>query len=59
MIYDSNPQAAKEQRLKIFNEAAKEGYLAAGAHIAFPGFGHVTSQNGIYKWIPVSYSTKQ
>jgi glyoxylase-like metal-dependent hydrolase (beta-lactamase superfamily II) len=59
VIYDANRQAAKEQRLKVFNDAAKAGYLVASPHIAFPGFGHVTVENDVYKWIPLSYSTKQ
>ncbi len=59
VIFDADHQAAKAQRLQVFNDAAKEGYLVAGAHIAFPGLGHVAAENGIYKWVPVSYSTKE
>jgi glyoxylase-like metal-dependent hydrolase (beta-lactamase superfamily II) len=54
--FDLDANSAKAQRLKIFADAAKQGYLIGGAHIAFPGLGHVAADNGKYSWIPVSYS---
>ncbi|HEV8722425.1 MAG TPA: hypothetical protein VGW77_17550 [Candidatus Binatia bacterium] len=40
----------------IFAEAAREGYLVAGAHIQFPGLGHVRADGKGYVWIPANYT---
>jgi hypothetical protein len=31
-------------------------YLVAGAHIAFPGIGHVRNDSTNYDWLPVNYA---
>ena len=36
--------------------AAKGGYLIAGAHLPFPGMGHLQIQGKGYRWIPVNYT---
>lgn len=54
--FDLDANAAKMQRIKVFADAAKQGYLIGGAHISFPGLGHVARDNDKYSWIPVSYS---
>jgi len=54
--FDSNPQAARAERALIFNEAAKDGSLIAGAHLPFPGVGHVVIEGKGYEWIPVNYT---
>jgi len=53
--FDTDPKAAREQRLRTFAEAAREGYLAAGAHIAFPGVGRLAKSGAGYRWFPVPY----
>ena len=53
---------ATQTRETLFAQAANEGYLVAGAHLPFPGIGHVNTRverNGTtngYRWIPVNYS---
>jgi glyoxylase-like metal-dependent hydrolase (beta-lactamase superfamily II) len=54
--FDSDPKAAKEQREHTFRAAADEGYWIAGAHLSFPGIGHLRADQGGYDWIPVNYS---
>ncbi len=45
------PQAAYS-RLCAFREAAHEGYLIAGAHLPFPGIGHITSEADHFAFHP-------
>jgi glyoxylase-like metal-dependent hydrolase (beta-lactamase superfamily II) len=53
--FDSDSKAAAVQRLKAYAEAAKDGYLVAGAHLAFPGIGRLRAQGKGYTWLPVNY----
>lgn len=54
--FDSDSKAAAVQRKKAYVEAARDGYLVAGAHLSFPGIGHVRSQGAGYAWVPVNYA---
>lgn len=60
--FDSDGDQATKTREALFAQAASEGYLVAGAHLPFPGIGHVNTRverNGTtngYRWIPVNYS---
>ena len=55
--FDTDAKAAAAQRKKAFADAAKQGYWVAGAHLAFPGIGHVRSDGKGYAWVPVNYSS--
>jgi hypothetical protein len=48
--------AAAEQRLRIFKMAADDNDWVAGAHLPFPGIGHVHAGQGRYFWAPINYS---
>ncbi|MES2423470.1 MAG: MBL fold metallo-hydrolase [Pseudomonadota bacterium] len=54
--FDTDSKAAAAQRKKAYAEAAKQGYLVAGAHLSFPGIGRVRADGKGYRWIPVNYS---
>ncbi len=54
--FDSDPPAAARQRRKALSDAANGGYLVAGAHLPFPGLGHVRRQGQGFVWIPVNYT---
>jgi glyoxylase-like metal-dependent hydrolase (beta-lactamase superfamily II) len=54
--FDTDSNAAKEHRERTFRAAAAEGYWIAGAHLSFPGIGHLKADQGGYEWIPVNYS---
>jgi glyoxylase-like metal-dependent hydrolase (beta-lactamase superfamily II) len=53
--FDSESKAAAVQRKKAYADAAKGGYWVAGAHLSFPGIGHVRPAGKGYTWIPVNY----
>ena len=40
----------------VFADAAKQGYLVAGAHLPFPGIGHIRSEGKGYVWVPLNYA---
>lgn len=54
--FDSDPQAAAAQRQRILRLAVDQDYWIAGAHLSFPGIGHVRAQQEGYIWIPTSYT---
>jgi glyoxylase-like metal-dependent hydrolase (beta-lactamase superfamily II) len=57
MKYDWNIPKAIATRKRAFAEAAREGYWVAGAHISFPGIGHVRNAgNGQFAWVPANYT---
>lgn len=56
--FDSDSAAAEQSRLQLLADASSHGYLIAGAHLSFPGLGHIqASGHGSYAWVPVSYRT--
>ena len=54
--FDVDSKHAVGARKKIFSDAAKQGYLIAGAHLPFPGIGHIGAAGKAYTWIPVNYT---
>jgi glyoxylase-like metal-dependent hydrolase (beta-lactamase superfamily II) len=54
--FDTDSKKALRERLKAFNAAADGGFLAAGAHLPFPGIGHLRHDGKGYLWIPVNYT---
>ncbi|MFL5346232.1 MAG: MBL fold metallo-hydrolase [Hyalangium sp.] len=56
--FDTDSKAAAAQRKKAYADAAKQGYWVAGAHIPFPGIGHVGVEGKGYEWFPANYTTK-
>jgi glyoxylase-like metal-dependent hydrolase (beta-lactamase superfamily II) len=56
--YDVNAAEAEQEHWVVFADAAKDGYLVGGAHISFPGLGHVRSDDDkAYTFVPLSYSS--
>lgn len=53
--FDENTAEAAATRSKAFQEATRERYWVAGAHIAFPGIGHVREDATGYDWLPGNY----
>jgi glyoxylase-like metal-dependent hydrolase (beta-lactamase superfamily II) len=54
--YDTDSAAATAQRRKVFADAAEHGYWVAGAHLSFPGVGHLRAMGTGYTFIPANYS---
>ncbi len=54
--FDSDPKQAAATREKVLARAAQEKLWIAGAHLPFPGIGHVRKQDAGYRWIATEYS---
>jgi len=54
--FDSDSGQAATGRVKELADVAAHGTLVAGAHLPFPGLGHVRKQGDAYEWVPVNYS---
>jgi glyoxylase-like metal-dependent hydrolase (beta-lactamase superfamily II) len=55
--YDVDPEAAIQSRLRALGDAAQSGTLVGGAHLSYPGLGHVRSELTEFSWIPLPYGT--
>lgn len=56
IAFDSDASQAASERGKEFADVAAQGSLIAGAHLPFPGLGHVRKQGDAYEWVPANYS---
>lgn len=56
IAFDTDAAAATRSRQRIFADAAAKGYLVAGAHLSFPGIGHLRAEGGGYVFVPVDYT---
>lgn len=55
--FDTDQSQALAARLKLFAWTAKDALLVAGAHLPFPGIGHVRAEGkGSYSWVPVDFA---
>ncbi|CUW37338.1 putative Metallo-beta-lactamase superfamily protein, zn-dependent hydrolase protein [Magnetospirillum sp. XM-1] len=54
--YDSDRVQAVKTRKKVFADAAKQRLWVAGAHLPFPGIGHVRAEGKAFAWVPLEYS---
>jgi glyoxylase-like metal-dependent hydrolase (beta-lactamase superfamily II) len=53
---DFDEQQAIATRKEALADAAQKRLLIAGAHLPFPGLGHVRAhQGGGYRWVPIEY----
>ncbi|MGY4535024.1 glyoxylase-like metal-dependent hydrolase (beta-lactamase superfamily II) [Pseudomonas sp. TE3786] len=54
--FDSDSKQAIATRKHILAEATAEKFLVAGAHLPFPGIGHVRKKGTGFAWVPVEFS---
>lgn len=54
--FDSDAKEAAVGRKREFADAARQGYTVAGAHLPFPGLGHIRTQGKAFAWVPVNYT---
>ena len=54
--FDSIPAQAIASRKRLFADAARHDWWVGGAHLPFPGLGHVIPQGRGYRWIPGEFS---
>ena len=55
--YDLDMPAATEQRKKVFADAAEHHYWVAGAHLPFPGIGHLRANGSGYTFVHSNYTS--
>jgi glyoxylase-like metal-dependent hydrolase (beta-lactamase superfamily II) len=53
---DIDAKRAIESRQRILAEAAKNDWMIGGAHLPFPGMGHVRAEKTGYSWTPIEYA---
>ena len=55
--FDVDSAQAIATRKKVFADAARDKLWVAGAHLPFPGIGHVRAEGAGYAWVPVEYGS--
>jgi glyoxylase-like metal-dependent hydrolase (beta-lactamase superfamily II) len=55
--FDTDAIAATAARKKIFAEAAEHREWVGGAHLSFPGVGHLRASGSGYTFVPINYSS--
>jgi glyoxylase-like metal-dependent hydrolase (beta-lactamase superfamily II) len=53
--FDTDSVMASTQRKKVFADAAGHGDWVAGAHLPFPGIGHLRAAGQGYVYVPANY----
>lgn len=53
--FDVDSKQAIATRKRLFAEAAKNKLWVGGAHLPFPGLGHVRAESTGYTWVPAEY----
>ena len=53
--FDTDSVRAAAQRKKVFADAAEQGSWVGGAHLSFPGIGHLRPADSGYDFVPVNY----
>ncbi|WP_323018038.1 MBL fold metallo-hydrolase [Castellaniella sp.] len=57
--FDVSQSEAAKQRIKQFSILSKSRELVAGAHIPFPGLGHINADShGAYRFVPANYRNR-
>lgn len=53
---DADREAAIASRIGVMRQAADAHWWVAGAHLPFPGLGHVGHADDAYTWVPAEFS---
>lgn len=53
--FDSNRPQAESTRERVFARVAADHAWVAGAHLVFPGIGHLRRQGNGYRWEPLAH----
>ena len=53
--FDTDKVAAQATRRRIFRLAQQNRLWIGGAHLPFPGIGHVVRDGRAYRWVPAEY----
>jgi glyoxylase-like metal-dependent hydrolase (beta-lactamase superfamily II) len=52
VAFDTDPVLAAKTRRSVLDRAATDRVLVSGAHLPFPGLGHMRSRDGGFEWEP-------
>jgi len=55
--FDTDSATAAAQRKQVFADAAQHGDWVGGAHLSFPGIGHLRAVGTGYIFVPANYSS--
>lgn len=55
IVYDVEPPAARSQREQQFDRLARQRRMVAGAHLPFPGIGHLRRESAGFSFVPTDY----
>jgi glyoxylase-like metal-dependent hydrolase (beta-lactamase superfamily II) len=55
IVYDVEQPVAKSQRETQFARLAKDRHMVAGAHLPFPGLGHIRKESSGFTYVPTDY----
>ena len=53
--FDVDSPQALQTRKQVFADATRDKLWVAGAHMPFPGIGHVRSEGAGYAWVPTEF----
>lgn len=53
--FDSDPAQAIKTREAVLEAAVNDKHWVAGAHMPFPGIGHIIEDGDGYQWLPIEY----
>jgi glyoxylase-like metal-dependent hydrolase (beta-lactamase superfamily II) len=54
VLFDMNPEMARQSRRRIFERLVKEKMMAGGFHFPFPAFGTIEPAGNGYQFVPVA-----
>ena len=54
--FDSDPEQAVCTREAVLESAVEDKYWVAGAHMPFPGIGHIVEDADGYRWLPIEFA---
>ncbi|WP_095055264.1 MBL fold metallo-hydrolase [Pseudomonas sp. Irchel s3b2] len=57
--FDVQGKQAVETREKLFKQVAHDRTWVAGAHLPFPGIGHISNREKAFAWVPLEYGPYQ
>ena len=58
IVYDVEQPAAQSQRKAQFARLAEQRRMVAGAHLPFPGFGHIRHEDSGFTYVPTDYRNR-
>ncbi|RBI68240.1 MBL fold metallo-hydrolase [Vreelandella sulfidaeris] len=54
--FDSDPEQAVRTRENVLESAVDDKHWVAGAHMPFPGIGHIVENEEGYQWLPIEFA---